>query len=159
MIVDDEPAVLTLMKDLAEAQNLEVHSFLDPVKALEALAVHKADFSAILTDIRMPILDGIEFIQRARQMQFDLPIVVVSGHLDQSLTIDALKMGAFDFIAKPFDLDRFENIVQQAVSNGDEIRKLFAEIERQFSKESPDKIELLKKTRQVLLNMRKPSGS
>jgi len=154
LLVDDEQAILDLMVDLVTDKSFKATACLSPFAALELVKKDLDFFSAIVTDLKMPGMSGIELIAKVRDLGFDLPIVVVSGHLDQSLTIEALKLGAFDFISKPFDLNHFDKVVVEAVEQGEKLAQSFQEIEANHKTLGPEKIAELKQFRKTMLSLR-----
>lgn len=100
-VVDDDLAVRQSLAFLLASEGLPVRlhesasAFLDKVKAVPA--------GCIVTDVRMPGLDGIAFLRSLKARGFDLPVIVMTGHADVPLAVEAMKEGAVDFIEKPFD--------------------------------------------------------
>lgn len=156
----DEPAPLFLIdddKDLrrATAQTLELAGFavssFGGVK--DALAALPAEFAgAIVTDIRMPEIDGLELFARLKRMDADLPVILVTGHGDIPMAVKAIQEGAYDFIAKPFAADRLVQSVRRAV----EKRRLVMENRalRRKAEEADDSLPLIGQT-PVMENLRR----
>ncbi|MEZ0170119.1 response regulator FixJ [Microvirga sp. TS319] len=100
-VVDDDLAVRQSLSFLLASDGLPVRlhesasAFLDSVKI--------ASDGCIVTDVRMPGIDGIEFLRRLKGHGFTLPVIVMTGHADVPLAVEAMKEGAIDFIEKPFD--------------------------------------------------------
>jgi two-component system response regulator FixJ len=100
-VVDDDLAVRQSLSFLLASDGLPVRlhesatAFLDNVKSTPT--------GCIVTDVRMPGIDGIEFLRRLKTRGFDLPVIVMTGHADVPLAVEAMKEGAVDFIEKPFD--------------------------------------------------------
>lgn len=112
-VVDDDLAVRQSLSFLLASDGLAVRlhesasAFLDSVKA--------APDGCIVTDVRMPGIDGIEFLRRLKSRGFTLPVIVMTGHADVPLAVEAMKEGAIDFIEKPFDDDLFLSVVRAAL--------------------------------------------
>src|SRR5215204_1743057 len=112
-VVDDDVAVRQSLSFLLASDGWPVRlhesasAFLDGVK--EAAA------GCIVTDVRMPGIDGIEFLRRLKLREFALPVIVMTGHADVPLAVEAMKEGAVDFIEKPFDDDLFLAAVRAAL--------------------------------------------
>lgn len=103
LIIDDEPAIRRAMRSILENEGYTIN---DAASAIEALPVlHKESFDAIFCDIKMPQMDGIEFLEKAKNIT-DTPIIIISGHGTIDIAVDAIKKGAYDFIEKPMDLNR-----------------------------------------------------
>jgi two-component system response regulator FixJ len=99
-VVDDDEAVRDSLALLLEAAGHEVRAFEGAQQALDSLASDRP--SCIITDIRMPEMDGLEFQERLTRARVDTPVIVVTGHADVPLAVRAMKAGAVDFIEKPF---------------------------------------------------------
>jgi two-component system, NtrC family, C4-dicarboxylate transport response regulator DctD len=112
LFVDDEEPMR-----MAVAQWLELGGFtlLAFEKAAPALDRLDSDFTGILvTDLRMEGMDGIELLRRAQQIDPDLPVIVITGHGDIETAVQAMRLGAYDFIEKPFEPERFLEVVRHA---------------------------------------------
>jgi two-component system, NtrC family, C4-dicarboxylate transport response regulator DctD len=112
LFVDDEAAMrhaVTQWLGLAGFEML-VHE-----KATSALSTLSADFSGILvTDLKMEGMDGMELLRRSQQIDPELPVVVITGHGDVEIAVEAMRLGAYDFIEKPFAPERFLEVVRRA---------------------------------------------
>ena len=102
------------MAFLLRAENFQVQTYADAADFLTALPQIKV--GCVVTDVRMPGMSGIELLQRLRELKVSLPVIVVSGHGDVPLAVEAMKTGALDFIEKPFDDDVFLRAVRLALS-------------------------------------------
>ena len=90
----------------AHVQGLELAGFqVRPFgSAAAALAAVDQDFQgAVVTDVRMPGMDGLELFQRVRAVDSDIPVILITGHGDVGMAVEALQQGAYDFLAKPLD--------------------------------------------------------
>jgi len=112
LFVDDEAAMrhaVTQWLGLAGFEML-VHE-----KATSALNTLSADFPGILvTDLKMEGMDGMELLRRSQQIDPELPVVVITGHGDVEIAVEAMRLGAYDFIEKPFAPERFLEVVRRA---------------------------------------------
>ena len=113
-VVDDDEAMRDSMAFLLRAANFQVQTYPAATDFLEALPQIKA--GCVVTDVRMPGMSGIELLQRLRELKVSVPVIVVSGHGDVPLAVEAMKTGALDFIEKPFDDDVFLRAVRMALS-------------------------------------------
>ena len=113
-VVDDDEAMRDSMAFLLRAENFQVQTYADAADFLTALPQIKV--GCVVTDVRMPGMSGIELLQRLRELKVSLPVIVVSGHGDVPLAVEAMKAGALDFIEKPFDDDVFLRAVRLALS-------------------------------------------
>lgn len=113
IFVDDDDALRAATTQSLELADIEVRAFAD---AENALAEIDARFvGAVVTDIRMPRLDGLEFFARIRAIDPDIPVILITGHADVPMAIGALKSGAFDFLAKPYATDHLLAAVRKAL--------------------------------------------
>lgn len=113
LIVDDEPDIRELLEITLGRMGLETRSAGDIQDAKELL--REANFDLCLTDLRLPDGSGIELIEHMQQQQPELPIAVISAYGTMETAIAALKAGAFDFVAKPLDLERLRTLVGSAL--------------------------------------------
>jgi two-component system response regulator HydG len=114
MVIDDLDSARAMMKR-ALARSYEVYDFATVAEALPA--VERADFDAIVTDLRMPGIDGLEGLKRFKAKVPDLPVILVTAFASVETVIEAWKAGAFDFVAKPFEPERLEMVVGRAVEH------------------------------------------
>lgn len=103
LVIDDEAAIRRILKEILEHEQYQVDTAESAVEALPL--VKENEYDAILCDIKMPQMDGIEFLEVARQIT-DAPIIMISGHGTIDTAVEAIKKGAFDYIAKPPELNR-----------------------------------------------------
>ena len=103
LVIDDEAAIRRILKEILEHEQYQVD---DAASAIEALPLVKEnEYDAILCDIKMPHMDGIEFLEEAKKIS-DAPVIMISGHGTIDTAVEAIKKGAFDYISKPPDLNR-----------------------------------------------------
>ena len=112
LIVDDEPDLRWMLRGLFEDEGFVVHEAGDGVEALARLDEAAPD--VVLSDMRMPRLPGIELLRTLRKRSPDLPVVLLSAVEDLATAVDAIKEGAFDYQAKPFDAQRLLLTVRRA---------------------------------------------
>src|SRR5216117_3605719 len=104
LVIDDEAPIRDSLRMMLEYEGYE---FLGAATGQEGLALAEREApDLVLLDVKMPGMDGIEVLERLRNMNESLPVVVVSGHGTISTAVEATKKGAFDFIEKPFASDR-----------------------------------------------------
>ena len=102
LVVDDEPTLRRLMRRSLAGMGFEVVEAANGVEALERFGTHQ--IVAVVTDVRMPVMDGLELVERLQIEAQDVPVVLVSGSDEVRTRAGAQALGAFDFLAKPFDL-------------------------------------------------------
>jgi len=100
-VIDDDPAMRDSLEFLLDSAGVRVRSYESAVAFLER--VEALEPGCILTDVRMPQMSGIELIARLKGLGVALPVIVMTGHADVPLAIQAMKAGVVDFIEKPFD--------------------------------------------------------
>lgn len=104
LVIDDEKAIRKTLNDILSYEGYAVEEAADGEQGLNLFK--QKNYDAVLCDIKMPKLDGIEWLTRAREINPDVPIIMISGHGNIETAVDAVKKGAFDYIAKPPDLNR-----------------------------------------------------
>jgi DNA-binding NtrC family response regulator len=105
LIIDDERAIRNVLKDILQTEGYQTDDAADGEEGLQKFLNNPYDL--VICDIKMPKLDGIEFLQKAQEAKPEVPIIIISGHGNIETAVDAVKKGAFDFISKPPDLNRF----------------------------------------------------
>ncbi len=113
LIVDDEQSIRETLREILEYEGYEIEEAKDGEKAIAL--IKKFNYDAVLSDIKMPKLDGIEVLEKAKTIAPELPFIMISGHGTIETAIEATKKGAFDFINKPPDLNKLLITVRNAV--------------------------------------------
>jgi two-component system nitrogen regulation response regulator NtrX len=114
--VDDEKSVRDMLRKVLEYENYEPVEAADGSAALETVAA--GDFDAMLLDIKMPGMDGLEVLKKVVDEHPQVPVIMISGHGTISTAVEATKLGAFDFLEKPLDRDRILLTLRNAVFAG-----------------------------------------
>jgi two-component system, NtrC family, response regulator AtoC len=117
LVVDDEPNLRRVLSAQLSRDGYEVHTAEDGVEALRVLEEHHIDL--VITDLRMPNLDGMDLLRRALELDPDLLVVMITAHGTVDNAVEALKLGAFDYITKPFDQNEVRTIVRKALKTRD----------------------------------------
>jgi two-component system nitrogen regulation response regulator NtrX len=112
LVIDDEAVIRRTLKEILEFEKYSVDVVENGVKGLEL--VKKIHYDLILCDVKMPGIDGIEFLTESMTIT-DSPIVMISGHGNIETVVEAIKLGAYDYIAKPLDLNRLLITVRNAI--------------------------------------------
>jgi len=116
IIEDEEPIRRVLIKILEqEDQNFQIYQAVDGKAGLESLL--KQSFDLVLCDIKMPKVDGMEVLQKAKKDFPNVPFIMLTGHGDVELAVEAMKLGAYDFIPKPPDLNRLLTAVRHGLDH------------------------------------------
>ncbi len=113
LIVDDDRRTRRVLQILVEGLGFESQAFESADEALAALEQESA--ALVLTDLRMPGTDGIEFMRRLRGLDERVPVIVLTAFGTVEAAVEAMKLGAVDFVAKPFDVDRLELMIQRCL--------------------------------------------
>jgi two-component system nitrogen regulation response regulator NtrX len=115
LIIEDEAAIRrVLVKILTEeSDSYEVSEAEDGLAGIEL--IKKDDFDLVLCDIKMPKMDGVEVLEAVKKLKPETPIVMISGHGDLDTAVNTMRLGAFDYISKPPDLNRLLNTVRIAL--------------------------------------------
>lgn len=112
LLVDDEPEILEILKEFLELKNHTVTTAPNGKQALD-LVLADNDFDIAFSDIKMPQMDGLTFLEKVRSNNINLPVILISGQGDLESSIRALKLGALDFIVKPVHLKTLEEAIQK----------------------------------------------
>jgi len=113
LVVDDEAPIRDSLKDILEGEGFYVDLAGDGIQALQILGDREYDL--VLSDIKMPRMDGIELLTHCSRNFVHLPIIMISAHGNVQTAVEATKIGAFDFITKPLDLDRLLITIRNAL--------------------------------------------
>jgi two-component system, LuxR family, response regulator FixJ len=112
-VIDDDEAMRDSLNFLLDSAGFSVKLFETALKFLDALP--DLELGCVVSDIRMPGLDGIELLKRMKERHARFPIVIMTGHGDVPLAVEAMKLGAIDFLEKPFEDDRLIGVIEAAI--------------------------------------------
>ena len=115
LIIEDEAAIRRVLKKIIseESDSYQVEEAEDGLEGIEA--IKNNDYDLVLCDIKMPKMDGVEVLEKAKKIKPETPIVMISGHGDLDTAVNTMRLGAFDYISKPPDLNRLLNTVRNAL--------------------------------------------
>ena len=114
LVVDDDPVNLDLIAQQLAGLGAAIQTAPDGKAALERL---RSDFPGIVvTDLKMPRMDGLALLRHSREADPDLPLIIVTGHGDIAIAVQAIRDGAYDFIERPYDADRLREMVTRALN-------------------------------------------
>lgn len=125
-VIDDDDAVRHSLEFLLKTAGIEVRGFESAKAFLEMLPRIKT--GCIITDVRMPEITGIDLLRRVKESSLDIPVIVITGHGEISLAVEAMKIGAVDFLEKPFDDDLLLASVRSALNKEANTAKHRAEV-------------------------------
>lgn len=122
-VIDDDPAIRDSLSLLLTTEGHEVRTHESAQSFLEAIG--EGENGCVVTVVRMPGLSGLDLIEKMRKRHISMPIIVITGHADIPLAVQAMKQGAVDFLEKPFDEDALLASIQQVLrcKNNDTARK------------------------------------
>jgi len=112
LIVDDEEIVIRSCLRILAADDYEVDTSRDGLDALRK--VHEKNYDVLILDIKMPKMDGMEVLQRVKEAKPDIDVIMITGLHDIETAVQAMKMGAFDYLPKPFEPEEFQIVVARA---------------------------------------------
>jgi two-component system, LuxR family, response regulator FixJ len=120
-VVDDNAEIRELLKDIGRAAGLEVAAFTSPQEFLNSYKAGAA--GCLVTDVRMPEMDGLELLKRLKEMGIEMPAVVMTGHADVPLAVEAFRGGAADFVEKPFKQEDMVASIRKALALDEKMRR------------------------------------
>ena len=113
LVVDDERAIRNSLKEILEYENYKVDVAENGADGLQK--VQNGKFDLIFSDIKMPEMDGIAFLEAVLKERGDVPVIMMSGHAEIDTAVKSIKLGAYDFISKPLDMNRILVTVRNAL--------------------------------------------
>lgn len=135
LIVDDEKNMRWAIKKALEKQN---YSILEGTNGLEAVEIfHEEEPDLILMDLKMPVMDGLEALKKIKASNKEIPVIMITAHGTVESAIEAMKLGALDYISKPFDIEELKVVIKKALHVGElqeEIGFLREELEKNTGK-------------------------
>jgi len=147
LLVDDEEGIRRFLGLCLLDLGYEVITAANGSEALEQFSLHRP--AIVLTDIKMPVMDGIELLKRIKELSPDTEVVIITGHGDLDLAIEALKSDAADFITKPINNDVLEislNRIREKISMKQALREYTEELERLVEEKTRRIVELERQT-------------
>lgn len=116
LVVDDHRAARESVADVLRHAGYEVVCLASAVEALPQLQQNA--FDVVITDLQMPGMDGLEFIRQIQKLRLNVQVLMITAHATIHSAVEAMRHGAFDFLEKPFDVNRLEQLVAQALQRG-----------------------------------------
>ncbi|HNR15577.1 MAG TPA: sigma-54 dependent transcriptional regulator [Chitinophagaceae bacterium] len=113
LIIDDEKAIRKTLTEILSFEGYKIEEAADGEEGLKKFK--EKTYDLVLCDIKMPKLDGIEFLQKAGEVNADVPVIMISGHGNIETAVEAVKKGAYDYISKPPDLNRLLITIRNAM--------------------------------------------
>ncbi len=115
LLVDDEEDFLDIMKERLSARGMEVSTETSAERALKR--IESELFDALILDLKMPGIDGMEALKRAKKLRPELQVILLTGHASVEKGVEAIKLGAMDFVEKPADLEALSEKIKRARQN------------------------------------------
>lgn len=112
LLVDDEPQILTILSETLESVGYEVHTCNSGPEALDVLEAHQVDL--MVSDLRMPEMSGTELLLKVRERKHNMPVIFLTGFGDMKSAVEAMRLGAFDYLNKPVDIERLVQTLKNA---------------------------------------------
>jgi len=151
LVVDDEQSIRRTLREILEFEKYKVEEAADGLECLTKLKVSK--FDVVICDIKMPKMDGMDALERIQIISPDTPVVMISGHANIDVAVDAVKKGAFDFISKPPDLNRMLITIRNAMDKStliQDTRALSKKVNKYKTQEIIGESESIEKIKQTI---------
>ena len=113
LMIDDESNLLKLLRRPLTKCGHSITEAMDGKQGWELFLENTNKFDVIVTDIKMPVLDGVELLKRLRKKEYDTPVIIMTGYEDIQSSIEVLRLGAFDFLLKPFQAKELIDILEK----------------------------------------------
>ncbi|PMH46048.1 nitrogen regulation protein NR(I) [Vibrio sp. 10N.286.49.B3] len=120
-VVDDDSSIRWVMEKTLSSANIKCETFADAESVLMALERETPD--VLVSDIRMPGIDGMELLKQVHVRSPDLPVIIMTAHSDLDAAVNAYQKGAFEYLPKPFDIDETLTLVERAIAHSNEQKR------------------------------------
>jgi two-component system nitrogen regulation response regulator GlnG len=114
LVVDDDPLILKVLRFAIPAEDVELRTAMTAAEGFQSFVNNRPD--AVLLDIRLPDESGLELFKRMQNIDPKVPVILMTGHSTAEVAIDAMRLGAFDYISKPMDPDALSHLIAQALA-------------------------------------------
>src|SRR3989339_1313674 len=114
LVVDDEEEIRDIISEILLKENYEIDVAVNGVDAIEKL--HKKEYNLVLTDLKMPKIGGLEVIEEAKLLYKDIVTIIMTAYGTLESAVEALKLGAHDYISKPFHTTTLVNVIKKSLS-------------------------------------------
>ena len=135
LIIEDEASIRRVLVKILTEENTHYEVFEAEDGLIGTEMIKNTDFDLVLCDIKMPKMDGIEVLQAVKKIKPEIPMVMISGHGDLDTAVNTMRMGAFDYISKPPDLNRLLNTIRNALDKKQlvvENKRLKTKVSKQY---------------------------
>ncbi len=152
LIIEDEQAIRNVLRSILSEENKEyvIEEAVDGLEGLEK--INETNYDLVISDIKMPNLDGIEVLEATMKIKPEIPFLMISGHGDIETAIGTIKLGAFDYISKPPDLNRLLNAVRNALDRKNLVgeNKSLAQENKRLKNKVSQKYEMIGESTSIL---------
>lgn len=131
LIVDDESDICEILGETLKTFGAKIFLAKDGMEALGLIQAHK--IMAIISDVNMPIMKGTDLLRKIRELGYLTPFVILTAYGDKKMALEALRLGAFDFIDKPWSLEKIVSVTEKILEIGSEIMFWESEVDIQRS--------------------------
>ncbi len=145
LIIEDESAILRVLKKIIseESDSYDVEEAVDGLEGFEK--IKNTDYDLVLCDIKMPKMDGVEVLEKVQKIKPEIPFIMISGHGDLDTAVQTMRMGAFDYISKPPDLNRLLNAIRNALD-----KKTLVVENKRLKKKVNKKYEMIGESKEIV---------
>lgn len=154
LVVEDDIDVREAILDSLTEVECQIETAENGKEGFEKVKTGK--FTAVMSDINMPVMNGLDFLAEVRKWGSDIPFVVLSAFADKQNTVKALRMGAMDFLDKPFDIDQLIEVINRALNLGAKVRELDAELQKMQEQKNltTEQVKQLREAKKFMMMMR-----
>jgi DNA-binding NtrC family response regulator len=158
LIVDDDKELRSVLEEILSTVAAKIDLAENGKQALDKMS--QENYDCVVSDINMPVMSGLDFLKEVRNQNLSVPVVMLSAFGDHENLRQALKLGAADFVDKPFDSDYIRQVVRKALDYGASLYQIDFQIEEIFNKSTlpPDEKERLKDMQKQLMKMKAVSS-
>jgi len=113
LIVDDDQDICETLSDILDEEGYDVVTACDGQEALEK--IRQGSFNLVITDIKMPIMDGMALLKEIEKSHTDIEVIVITSYGNEGQQVEAARLGAYEYLNKPLNLDQLKNIIVRAL--------------------------------------------
>jgi len=114
-VVDDEPKIGNLFKNVLERDGYDVEAFVNPLSLVEEIEDRTEEPDVVVADMIMPDLDGVELMEELREQEVDVPFIIMTAHSSVQTAVEAMRQGAFHYLEKPVNLEEMRALLEKAI--------------------------------------------
>ena len=141
LVVDDEPEMRTAVYESLTRSGYNVATAINGKDAIEK--IHSDDFGMVITDMKMPGMDGMNLLRELKKRTLKIPVVMITAYGTIDMAVNAMKLGAYDYIIKPFKYETLEGVIKRAMGDAGEVPVKTCPKEREFITSDPQMLKIL----------------